>query len=410
MPAEMLPVELTAAQFHNYTEAGRPFLCIDIRDEASYGQGHLPGAVCLSEDLLRAVLSADPFTDTVDTGIAGAAASHGCAPLEHALTAGIPLLIYCAFGRISLDLAEEFRSRGIDACSLQGGYGTYALYEIRLLSEANRLKDIEHSLTKAFHTPLFSRFAKAIVQYELVQENDHIAVCISGGKDSFIMAKLFQELQRHRKFPFRLTFLCMDPGYNAENRAMIESNAKLLNIPIQIFETNIFDVVDNVTESPCYLCARMRRGYLYRAAQEAGCNKIALGHHFDDVIETTLMGMLYAGQFQAMMPKLKSTNFPGMELIRPMYFVREADIIRFRDTNGLHFIRCACHFTDTCSTIRSDGDSTSKRIEVKQLIAELKKTNPQIEQNLFRATENVVLDKVLGYKKDGKRHSFLEEY
>ncbi|MBR2121600.1 MAG: ATPase [Lachnospiraceae bacterium] len=377
--------EITAEQFAADRLAGRRYLCIDIREEADYRQGHLPDAV-----LMRAEDAAAYVPD----------------PGMHD-----PLLICCAYGRISLDLAEELSERGVEAYSLKGGYGTYALYEIKEMSKAaDRLKDIEHSLTKSFHTPLFSRFAKAIVQYELVKENDRIAVCISGGKDSFLMALLFKELKRHNKFPFELCFLVMDPGYNAENRAIIESNAKLLDIPIEIFESNIFDVVDNVKESPCYLCARMRRGYLYKAAKDRGCNKIALGHHFDDVIETTLMGMLYAGQYQAMMPKLKSTNFPGMELIRPLYFVREADIIRFRDTNGLHFIRCACHFTDTCSTVRSDGDSTSKRIEVKKLIADLKKTNPQIEQNLFRATENVVLDKVLGYKSEGVRHSFLENY
>ena len=392
IPEHAIP-EISAEDYTARCSAGERFLCLDIRDDAAFAQGHLPGAVHILQEEVQPYLE-DPAHFSPES------------PQRS-------VLIVCDYGKISLDIAEELQDRLTDLAiySLKGGYGAYALYEIRrMASDQEKLKQIEHSLTKAFHTPLFSRFAKAIVQYDLVEENDHIAVCISGGKDSFLMAKLFQELKRHRKFPFEVTYLVMDPGYSAENRAIIENNARLLDIPVRIFETTIFDVVDTVTDSPCYLCARMRRGYLYKAAQDAGCNKIALGHHYDDVIETTPMGMLYAGQFQAMMPKLKSTNFPGMELIRPMYFVREADIIRFRDTNGLHFIRCACHFTDTCSTIRSDGDSTSKRIEVKHLIASLKKDNPQIEQNLFKATENVVLDKVLGYKKDGVRHSFLEEY
>ena len=224
------------------------------------------------------------------------------------------------------------------------------------------------------------------------------------------MAKLFQQMKRHNKIPFELVFLCMDPGYNAENRQIIEENAKLLGIPLTFFETDIFDAVFTIEKSPCYVCARMRRGHLYRKAQELGCNKIALGHHFDDVIETILMGMLYSGQFQAMMPKLHSTNFPGMELIRPLYLIREDDIKHWRDYNGLNFIQCACKFTDTCTTCHTDGTTSSKRLETKKLIQELKKTNPFIEKNLFKAMENVSPSTILGYKKDGVKHSFLEWY
>ena len=274
----------------------------------------------------------------------------------------------------------------------------------------DRQAQIEKSIQKKFHKSLFSKFTKAIVKYELLKPGDKVAVCISGGKDSMLMAKLFQELQRHDKYPFELVFLCMDPGYSAPNRALIESNAALMGIPIRIFESDIFDSVDEVGGSPCYLCARMRRGHLYHQAQELGCNKIALGHHMDDVIETVLMGMLYAGQFQAMMPKLHSTNFEGMELIRPLYFVREEDIRHWCAYNDLHFLRCACHFTEQNQEVRASGDSDSKRLETRALIARLKETNPQVEKNLLKTTENVVMNKVLGYKFDGVKHDFLEYY
>ena len=225
-----------------------------------------------------------------------------------------------------------------------------------------------------------------------------------------LMAKLFQEIQRHRKVSFDLTFLVMDPGYNAENRKLIESNAKRLGIPVTIFESTIFDAVDTIEKNPCYLCARMRRGYLYSKAKELGCNKIALGHHYDDVIETILMGMLHSGQIQTMMPKLHSTNFQGMELIRPLYLVREDDICRWRDYNNLHFLQCACHFTETCSTCHEDGTTSSKRLETKKLIANLKENNPYIEGNIFKSVENVNLDTVIEYKKNGVRHNFLDTY
>ena len=271
-------------------------------------------------------------------------------------------------------------------------------------------KRAEESIQKRFHKRLFSPFAKACKTYKLISEGDRIAVCISGGKDSMLMAKLFQEIKRHRQMEFDLTFLVMDPGYKQENRDRIESNARSIGIPITIFESPIFDAVDTIDKSPCYLCARMRRGYLYSKAKELGCNKIALGHHYDDVIETILMGMIHGAQIQTMMPKLHSTNFEGMELIRPMYFVREADICAWRDYNELRFLQCACHFTETCETLREDGSSSSKRLETKKLIAELKKTNPFIESNIFRSVENVHLDTVIEYKKDGVRHNFLDEY
>ena len=223
------------------------------------------------------------------------------------------------------------------------------------------------------------------------------------------MAKIFQELKRHNKFHFDLVFLVMDPGYNEMNRQIIENNAKLLDIPITVFESDIFDAVYEIEKSPCYLCARMRRGYLYSKAKELGCNKIALGHHYDDVIETILMGMLYGAQVQTMMPKLHSTNFEGMELIRPMYLIREDDIKHWRDYNGLHFIQCACKFTDTCTTCNNE-ENQSKRVEIKQLIAEIKKKNPYVEAHIFKSVENVNIETVIAYKKDGVKHHFLDNY
>ena len=273
-----------------------------------------------------------------------------------------------------------------------------------------RIEDIELSIRKKFHKELFVPFAKAVNRYELIQENDRIAVCISGGKDSMLLAKLFQELKRHNQIKFDLEFLVMDPGYNPANRKRIEDNAKILGVPITVFETDIFDTVHTIDKSPCYLCARMRRGYLYSNAQKLGCNKIALGHHYDDVIETILMGMLYGAQVQTMMPKLHSTNFDGMELIRPMYLIREEDIKAWRDYNNLEFIQCACRFTENYSGVDENGAGVSKRQEIKALIKRLKETNPLVEANIFKSVENVCLDAVVGYKLDGKNHSFLEKY
>lgn len=270
---------------------------------------------------------------------------------------------------------------------------------------------VEQSLTKRrrFKEKLCHRFVQAVSDYRLVEPGDKIAVCISGGKDSMLMAKLFQELKRHNKFPFELVFLVMDPGYNPENRSLIESNAALLGVPVTVFESEIFESVVNVKKSPCYLCARMRRGHLYKQAQALGCNKIALGHHYDDVIETTLMSMLWGGQIQTMMPKLHSQNYEGMELIRPMYYIREDDIKAWRDSNGLRFLQCACRFTEAVE--KESGDvSASKRMETKRLISELKKTNPSVEANIFNSTSNVALDAVIAYKTKGVKHCFLDSY
>ena len=269
--------------------------------------------------------------------------------------------------------------------------------------------EIEQDLRKRHRKKLWCRFTKAIRDYDLVQEGDRIAVCISGGKDSMLMAKLFQELKRHNKFDFDLKFLVMDPGYVTENRQLIENNAKWLNIPITVFETDIFESVFQIENSPCYLCARMRRGHLYSKAEELGCNKIALGHHFDDVIETILMGMLYGGQVQTMMPKLHSTNFGEMELIRPMYLIREESIKAWRDYHNLTFLQCACKFTEN-SVFVNEHENASKRKEVKQLIKQLKKVNPFVENNIFKSVENVNLSTVIAYKQNGVKHHFLDGY
>lgn len=270
-------------------------------------------------------------------------------------------------------------------------------------------KEIERALIKKFRKPIWRKFTQAINDYDLIQEGDKIAVCISGGKDSMLLAKLMQELQRHGKFPFELVFLVMDPGYHPRNRQKIEDNAKLLNIPITVFESPIFDSVVEIEDSPCYLCARMRRGYLYKNAQDLGCNKIALGHHFDDVVETILMGMLYGAQIQTMMPKLHSTNFEGMELIRPMYLIKEEDILAWRDYHGLEFLQCACRFTENISK-SGDGIGQSKRQEMKMLMKQFRQTSKHIEMNIFRSVENVNLSTVIAYKKDGVTHHFLDTY
>jgi PP-loop family ATPase len=374
---EISPEEWEKEEYKNFT-------AIDIRDEAEYELGHIDNALWMSiSDLLRE---------------------------DRALDKSKAYLLYCKYGTISRELGERLLDEGYRVANLSGGYGQYILMKIKSASEDERREEIEKSLRKKFKKSVFTPFAKAINDFALIQEGDNICVCISGGKDSMIMAKLFQELKRHNKFPFSVQFLCMDPGYNEYNRKIIEENAKLLGIPLHFFESDIFESVFAIESSPCYVCARMRRGHLYSKAKELGCNKIALGHHFDDVIETVLMGMLYSGQFQAMMPKLHSTNFPGMELIRPLYYVREDDIKHWRDYNKLNFIQCACKFTETCSTCHTDGTTSSKRLETKKLIAELKKTNPFIEKNIFRSTENVSKQTILGLKDKGIKHSFLEWY
>ena len=319
------------------------------------------------------------------------------------------LIICCSRGEFSKKVADDLVERGFDAVSLSGGYIAWLLERMQDEEEKEVGRQVEQSIRKKFRKNIWCKFTKAINQYELVQEEDCIAVCISGGKDSMLMAKLFQELKLHNKFAFEVKFLVMDPGYSVANRRIIEENARKLNIPITIFESDIFDSVYHVEKSPCYLCARMRRGHLYHFAKEMGCNKIALGHHYDDVIETILMGMLYGAQIQTMMPKLHSTNFEGMELIRPMYLIREDDIKAWRDYNGLHFIQCACKFTDTCTTCNNE-ENRSKRVEIKELIKKLKEINPFVEGNIFKSVENVNLDTVVAYKQNGERHHFLDTY
>ena len=319
------------------------------------------------------------------------------------------IIICCSRGQISRDIAEELQEQGYEAYSLKGGYVGWLMADMKKKEADDVCEHVELSIRKKFKKKIWSKFTKAVREYELVKEGDRIAVCISGGKDSMLMAKLFQELKRHNKFNFEVKFLVMDPGYSPENRKVIEENARKMKIPIQIFESNIFESVFEIEKSPCYICARMRRGYLYNFAQQMGCNKIALGHHYDDVIETILMGMLYSAQVQTMMPKLHSTNFEGMELIRPMYLIREDDIKAWRDYNDLHFIQCACKFTDTCTTCNNE-ENQSKRMETKELIARLKKVNPYVEGNIFKSVENVNLDTVVGYKAKGVRHNFLDTY
>ncbi len=361
------------------------YVLVDVRDQTAYNHGFIPGAINIEKEVL---INGEP-----------------------SLPRDKKIILYCLKGIISEEAAENLTEQGYEAYNLRGGYGEWLLRAMEKEDTGKeRLEEIEKSIRKKFHKELFSRFAKAVNEYELVKENDRVAVCISGGKDSMLMAKLFQELRRHNKFPFELVFLVMDPGYNETNRQVIESNAKLLDIPITVFETQIFDAVYDVQKSPCYLCARMRRGYLYSKAKELGCNKIALGHHYDDVIETILMGMMYGAQIQTMMPKLHSTNFEGMELIRPMYLIREDDIKGWRDYNDLHFIQCACRFTDTCTTCRTDGSTGSKRMEIKNLIKQLKEVNPYIESNIFKSVENVNLNTIIAYKENGNVHHFLDGY
>lgn len=271
----------------------------------------------------------------------------------------------------------------------------------------NKSSEIEHSLTKRYKKSIRRPFMQALKKYELIKEGDNIAVCISGGKDSMLLAKLMQMLHAHSEISFELRFILMNPGYAPENVAIIKENATKLNIPIEYFDSPIFEITDSVEKNPCYLCARMRRGYLYSKAKELGCNKIALGHHFSDVIETTLMAMLYGAQLQGMMPKLHSKNFPGMELIRPLYMVHEEDIIDWRDYNNLKFLRCACSLTQRVET---EDPSVSKRAATKAIINELKKENPLIESNIFNSIHNLHVNTFPEYKINDGRHSFLEDY
>ncbi|WP_370751792.1 ATP-binding protein [Eubacterium sp.] len=355
---------------------------IDMRNESEIAHGEIPGAITIQAEEIE-------NSELIDKTKR--------------------LIICCSRGQNSIEVAQNLVEKGYNAESLEGGYVAWLLDMMKEKEAEDISKDVEQSLRKKFKKKIWCKFTKAINQYELVKEGDRIAVCISGGKDSMLMAKLFQELKLHNKFEFDVKFLVMDPGYSPANRKVIEENARKLNIPIHIFESDIFESVFNVEKSPCYLCARMRRGHLYHFAQELGCNKIALGHHYDDVIETILMGMLYGSQIQTMMPKLHSTNFEGMELIRPLYLVREDDIKAWRDYNNLRFIQCACKFTDTCTTCNNE-ENRSKRVEIKELIKTLKQTNPYVEGNIFKSIENVNLDTIVAYKKDGVKHHFLDTY
>ena len=361
---------------------------IDIRDKTDFDKETYPGAVNIYWE---------EFEEHMDE-----------------IRKDCPVYLICYTGQKSDEIAEELTEQGYEIYSIKNGYRAWLRIKLsKLMSDHDeaeqRTRDIERSIIKKFRKPIWRRFTKAIREYELVKDGDKIAVCISGGKDSMLMAKLFQELSRHGKKNFEVVFLVMNPGYNEINYQTIRDNARILNVPITVFESDIFNIVASEEQSPCYLCARMRRGYLYSKAKELGCNKIALGHHYDDVIETILMGMLYGAQVQTMMPKLHSTNFEGMELIRPLYLIREADIIHWANYNDLHFIQCACRFTEHCASC-GGTEKGSKRAEIKELIHELAQKDPVIEYNIFRSVENVNLNTVIGYKQDGVRHNFLDTY
>ncbi len=359
-------------------------LVLDIRAPEQFAYGTWPGAVNIPKDKLK--------------------------PEE----LRPPVFLLCQSGIVSLELAEDLQGQGIEAYSIRGGYREYLRRSLTQAAQNEELRlarqqKAEHSIRTTYRKELWTPFIKAIKDYRLISDGDKIAVCISGGKDSMLMAKLFQELSSHGRRNFEVVFLVMNPGYNQLNYQAVVENARLLGIPIQVFETQIFDIVANQGGSPCYLCARMRRGYLYSKAKELGCNKIALGHHYDDVIETTLMGMLYGGQFQTMMPKLHSTNYPGMELIRPLYLVHEHDILRWRDYNDLHFIQCACRLTESCASC-GGTEKGSKRAEIKELIRELAKRDSQIPARIFSSASHVNLDTVIAYKQKNVVHHFLDSY
>ena len=373
-------MEISAEQLKKLNDG--EYTVYDIRSETDRAYGFIPGSVHTTADELESNPPADRDKK---------------------------IIIYCAHGVFSIDIADRLCKQGYEAYSLEGGYLAWMRYEMQNRQDSELCQKVEQSLRKKFRVSIMSPFTKALKIYKLVNEGDRVAVCISGGKDSMLMAKLFQELKRYSKVNFEVKYLVMDPGYNPENRKIIEDNARALNIPINIFESDIFKSVYNVKKSPCYLCARMRRGYLYKFAQELGCNKIALGHHYDDVIETILMGMLHGAQIQTMMPKLHSTNFEGMELIRPMYCIHEDAILDWKRYNNLQFIQCACRFTENCA-ICDNGGGGSKRQEIKTLIRRLKRDNPNIEKSIFNSIHNVNIDTMPGYKTDGDYHTFLEKF
>ena len=362
---------------------------VDVRPADQYSRGTFPGAISIPMD---------EFDDKMET-------------------VGKEKTVYvlCHTGDRSQECVEKLTEAGYDAVNVDGGYRAYLRLSLsRFMADdaeekkKEKTKEIEHSIIKTFRKTIWRPFTKALNEYQLIQEGDKVAVCISGGKDSMLMAKLIQELQRHGKIHFEAVFLVMNPGYNADNWKIIQENAKLLGIPLTVFESNIFDTVAEIDRNPCYLCARMRRGYLYSHAKELGCNKIALGHHFDDVIETILMGMLYSGKVETMMPKLHSQNFEGMELIRPMYLIKEDAVKAWRDYNGLQFIQCACRFTENC--VSCGGGRGSKRDEMKELIAHFRTMSPLIEKNIFRSIHNVNLKTIIGYHKGDMEYNFLDDY
>lgn len=366
-------------------------LVVDIRPEDQYQRGTFPGAVNL------------PMAEFEDR------------KTELELYKDKEIYLMCHTGERSLEYVQDLIADGYDAGNVTGGYRAYLKLTLTRFVQkdseeqlAERTREIERSIIKKFRRSVWRPFTKALNEYQLVQEGDKIAVCISGGKDSMLMAKLFQELKRHGKVNFEVVFLVMNPGYNEDNWNIILNNAKLLGIPLTVFESDIFDTVATIDKNPCYLCARMRRGYLYSKAKEVGCNKIALGHHFDDVIETILMGMLYSAKIETMMPKLHSQNFEGMELIRPMYMIKEEGIKAWRDYNKLQFIQCACRFTENCSTC--GGGRKSKRDEMKELVEQFRNISSVIDTNIFNSIHNINLNTVIGYHKDDMKYNFLDDY
>ena len=366
-------------------------LVVDIRPEDQYQRGTFPGAVNL------------PMAEFEDL------------KTELELYKDKEIYLMCHTGERSLEYVQDLIADGYDAGNVTGGYRAYLKLTLTRFVQkdseeqlAERTREIERSIIKKFRRSVWRPFTKALNEYQLVQEGDKIAVCISGGKDSMLMAKLFQELKRHGKVNFEVVFLVMNPGYNEDNWNIILNNAKLLGIPLTVFESDIFDTVATIDKNPCYLCARMRRGYLYSKAKELGCNKIALGHHFDDVIETILMGMLYSAKIETMMPKLHSQNFEGMELIRPMYMIKEEGIKAWRDYNKLQFIQCACRFTENCSTC--GGGRKSKRDEMKELVEQFRNISSVIDTNIFNSIHNINLNTVIGYHKDDMKYNFLDDY
>ena len=366
---------------------------VDIRPQDQYMRGTFPGAVSLPASRLEEQYEEE--TARLDT--------------MH------PVYVMCHTGEKSQEWVRRLTGDGFDAVNVEGGYRAWLRLSLSRFvggeSEADREEKrarIEQSIIKKFRKPIWRAFTRALNTYDLIQEGDKIAVCISGGKDSMLMAKLFQELKKHGKFQFETVFLVMNPGYNADNWKIIQDNAKLLGISLTVFESDIFDTVATIEQNPCYLCARMRRGHLYAQAKALGCNKIALGHHFDDVIETILMGMLYSGKIETMMPKLHSQNFEGMELIRPMYLIKEDAVKAWRDYNGLQFIQCACRFTENC--VSCGGGRGSKRDEMKELIAHFRKESDVIEKNIFKSVHNINLKTVIGYHKDDWTYNFLDDY